>query len=70
MANRVGRQMQPGDVLSGRDAANEIGVHFTTIYRWVQKGEIIFITFGGNIFIPVMEVERIKKERNKQVTEA
>ncbi|MBA7683877.1 hypothetical protein ES703_92263 [subsurface metagenome] len=58
--------MQPGDVLSGRDAANEIGVHFTTIYRWVQKGEIIFITFGGNIFIPVMEVERIKKERLKK----
>lgn len=60
--------MQPGDVLSGRDAANAIGVHFTTIYRWVQKREIVYVTFGGSIFIPVLEVERLKKERNKQAT--
>lgn len=66
MTNRVGRQMQPGGVLSGRDAANEIGVHFTTIYRWVLKHEIVYITFGDSIFIPVLEVERIKKERNKK----
>ena len=58
--------MQPGDVLSGRDAANAIGVHFTTIYRWVQKGEIVYINFGGSIFIPVLEVLRLKKEKLKQ----
>lgn len=60
--------MQPGDVLSVRDAAREIGAHFTTLYRQVQKGKIVYVTFGGNIFIPVLEVERIKKERNKQAT--
>ena len=57
--------MQPGDVLSARDAANKIGVHFTTIYRWVQRNEIVYITFGGSIFIPALEVERIRRENEK-----
>ena len=58
--------MQPGDVLSARDAARELKVHFTTVYRWVQSGEIVYITFGGSIFIPVLEVERLKRERIKK----
>ena len=68
MTAQISKQLQPGDVLSARDAANKIGVHFTTIYRWVQKSEIVYINFGGSIFIPVLEVERIKRERNKQAT--
>jgi excisionase family DNA binding protein len=62
------RELQPGDVMSGRDAANEMGVHFTTLYRWVKANKIVYINFGGNIFIPVLEVERVKRERNKQTT--
>jgi len=61
-------KVQPGGVLSARDAAREIGVHFTTIYRWVLAGEIVYITFGGSIFIPSLEVERIKKGRIKKTT--
>jgi len=60
------KQAQPGDVLSARDAANELGVHFTTIYRWVQKREIVYINFGGSIFIPVLEVEKLKKDRKEE----
>ena len=56
--------------MSGRDAANELGVHFTTLYRWVKSNKIVYVTFGGSIFIPVLEVERIKKERNMQVASA
>ena len=60
------KTLQPGDVLSARDAAREIGVHFTTVYRWVQAGDIVYITFGGSIFIPALEVERLKREKNKK----
>jgi len=60
------KPLQAGDVLSARDAANELGVHFTTIYRWIQKGEIVYINFGGSTFIPVLEVERLKKERKAE----
>jgi len=64
------RELQPGDVLSVREAAKEIGVHFTTLYRWVEAGEAIFISFGGNIFIPMLEIERLKrlkKGSNKEI---
>ena len=64
------RTLQPGDVLSARDAAREIGVHFTTVYRWVLARDIVYITFGGCTFIPVLEVERLKREKNKKPTAA
>ena len=49
-----------------RQAAKQVGVHFTTIYRWIDAGTILNINFGGILFIPTSEVERIK---NKQATE-
>ena len=58
--------LQRGEVLSVKDAANEIGAHFTTLYRQVKKGKIVFVTFGNTIFIPFLEVERIKRENNKK----
>ena len=54
-------EMQKGTVLGVREAANEIGVHFTTLYRWIQDGEVAFVTFGDTVFIPLLEVERLKK---------
>jgi len=56
-------QAQPSDVLSVRDAAKKIGVHYVTLYWWIQAQDIVYITFGSNIFIPFLEVERLKKER-------
>ena len=61
--------LQKGKVVPVFEAAQEIGVHFTTLYRWVQAGKIIFVSFGDSIFIPVAEVERIKREKNKQAAE-
>jgi len=58
--------LQQGEVLSVRDAAREIGAHFTTLYRQVQKGTIVYVTFGGSIFIPVLEVKRLKREKIKK----
>jgi excisionase family DNA binding protein len=55
-----------GKVLSVVDAATEVGVHFTTLYRWIQAGEVAFVTFGDTVFIPLVEVQRLKKERNKE----
>ncbi len=52
-----------------RHAAKQIGVHFTTVYRWIDAKTILNINFGGILFIPKSEVERIKKERNRKATE-
>jgi len=60
----------PGDVLSVRAAAKETGIHFTTLYRWVRDEQIVYITFGGSIFIPVLEVQRLKREKNRKAMPA
>ena len=48
-----------------RAAAKQLGVHYVTLYRWINANGVVYITFGGTIFIPFLEVERLKKERAK-----
>jgi|GEM_PF-6481366 len=62
--------LQKGDVLSVNTAAREIGVRNVTLYRWTQAGKASYVTFGGIMFIPVTEVERLRKGRNNQAAEA
>ena len=61
-------QKQATDFITVRQAAKQIGVHFTTIYRWVDAGTILSINFGGILFIPTSEVVRLKNKKN-QATE-
>lgn len=63
-------KLQKGDVLTVAAAAEEIGIHHATLYRWAEAGKVAFVRFGGIMFIPVTEVERLKKERNKETAEA
>ena len=58
--------LQVGDVVAVPQAARELGVHFTTVYRWIDRGEVSFFKFGGTVFIPVTEVMRLKREREKE----
>jgi len=60
------QQLQHGDPVSIRTAAKLIGVHFTTLYRWIQANQVAFIRFGDTLFIPYTEVERIKQQRSKE----
>ena len=66
MTTQMIKKLQPGDVMSVRDAAREIGVHYVTVYRWVRERKIVYITFGGSIFIPALEVERLTRERSNK----
>jgi len=50
------------DFMTVRQAAKRIGVHFTTIYRWADAGTILSINFGGILFIPMSEIERLKNQ--------
>ena len=59
----VETSLQQGDVLTVSHAAEEIGIHHATLYRWVQASKVAFVQFGGMTFIPVTEVFRLKKER-------
>ena len=65
----VTTKLQKGDVLTVAAAAEEIGIHHATLYRWAEAGKVAFVRFGGIMFIPVTEVERLKNERNKETAE-
>ena len=52
------------DIVSMSDAAKEIGVHFTTVHRWVRSGKIHPFRIGGQLFLSQEEVEALKAERN------
>jgi excisionase family DNA binding protein len=53
--------LQTKDLLSVAQAAQEIGCARLTIYRWVAASKVISVRFGGLIYIPLSEVERLKK---------
>lgn len=54
------------ELMTVLQAAKVIGVHFATVYRWVENGKVLSLKFGGIIFIPTSEVERLKAEREKE----
>jgi len=57
-------KLQKGDVLTVAAAAEEIGIHHATLYRWAEAGKVAFVRFGSIMFIPVTEVERLRNEKH------
>ena len=51
------------DILSISEAAQQLGITRMTLYRWIDKGKIQSLMFGGYRAIPVVEVERLNAER-------
>ena len=41
-------------------AAKAIGVHFATVYRWIEAGTVPADTIGGILFVSKGEIERLK----------
>jgi len=35
------------------------------LYRWIEANKLIAITFGGILFVPKSEVERLKNKKAK-----
>jgi excisionase family DNA binding protein len=51
------------DLLSVPQAAKELGVHFATVYRWIDKGRIRPFRIGGQVFVTLEEVRQLKEQR-------
>ena len=45
------------------EAAKQLGKPKMTLYRWIGANKLIAITFGGILFIPVSEIERLKNKK-------
>lgn len=45
-----------------RDAAKALGVHRSTLHRWLNDGKVQPVLVAGRRLIPESEIERLKKE--------
>ena len=45
------------------EAAKQLGKPKMTLYRWIGADKLIAITFGGILFVPASEVERLKNRK-------
>lgn len=54
-------RIKTDEVVTVPEAARQLGKPKMTLYRWIHAGKIISIEFGGILFIPKNEVERLSK---------
>ena len=57
------------DFITVPEAAKQLGKPKVTLYRWIEANKLIAVTFGGILFVPRSEIERLRKERNKQAAD-
>lgn len=48
------------DLITVPQAAKDLGVHFATVYRWIEKGKIHPIRIAGQVYLAVADVKRLK----------
>jgi len=53
-------KLTTNDLVSVQQAATMLGKPRVTIYRWVKNGKMSGVKFGGIIYIPTSEVERLR----------
>ncbi|MBW2562250.1 MAG: helix-turn-helix domain-containing protein [Deltaproteobacteria bacterium] len=51
------------DLLSVPQAAKELGVHFATVYRWIDKGKVRPFRIGGQVFITADDLKALKEHK-------
>ena len=56
-------KIQADEVLTVPEAAKRLGKPKMTLYRWIDANKILWLKFGGILFIPVSEIERLKNEQ-------
>ena len=49
--------------LTVAEAAERLGVHERTMYRWVKSGEVPSRRVGGRVLVPVIALERMFEEQ-------
>jgi excisionase family DNA binding protein len=61
----VGIKDEAPRILTGRQAADRLGVNVSTIGRWVKSGRISAAELpSGGYAIPMREIERIEAEQS------
>ena len=53
------------DLVSVPQAAKELGVNFSTVYRWIRKGDLVPFRIANQVFITVDALNALKEQRGK-----
>ena len=53
------------DLVVPDEAANQLNVHRTTLYRWIRLGIIMSVRIGKSTLIPKTEIERLTKREKE-----
>ena len=48
------------DLITPDEAATQLNVHRTTIYRWIASGKMAIVKIGKATLIPKTEIKRMK----------
>lgn len=58
--------MTTEDLVPILEAAKELEVNFSTVYRWIRKEQVNAVHIGKHLFIPAAELKILKKQRKNQ----
>ena len=53
------------DFITVPEAAKQLGKPKVTLYRWIEANKLIAVTFGGILFVPTSEIERLNKKKEQ-----
>ena len=52
--------VETDELTTARAAAEFLGIHFTTVYRWIKAGKLFAFPIGGVDYIHTSEVQALK----------
>jgi len=57
---------KPEDLTTALEAAKYLGIHFTTVYRWIKNGTLHPVHIAGQDYLSIDEVKTLKKKLTKK----
>lgn len=51
------------DLVSIPQAAKELGVDFSTVYRWIKKGKVRPFRIAKQVFLTIEDLNALKEKR-------
>lgn len=62
-AQKISLKVTSEDLLTIAQAAEELGVHLATAYRWVEKKRLHAFRIGEQLFVTIDEVKALKEAK-------
>lgn len=57
--------IETDELISVLDAAKELSIHFTTVYRWIKKGKVFSFSIHGVDYLHTSEVQALKNKMHE-----